>query len=308
MATGAKHGLIDALRAKFGQIRKLDRSLSLFEIGDGTARIYFRYSKIHERKQAFYGLRKADLDKLEGFRSFIFFLWDGQVAPLIVPYSDYEDIFNSTAPAGDGQYKVQVYLQEEGASLYIPKMGRFNVESDFGLERFESLIDSSRMRSVPELTHSQVQTLLGSIGAAKGFDVWVPQNDRANLDWSLSAKFECKGSLPPRFVSVRSVLEEVDVVWMNRGAGDLRALYEVEHSTPIYSGLLRFNDVHLIAPELRVTFGIVANDVRRSVFARQLHRPTFVRSGLNEICTFLEYANVYDWHARTFSPMSERDS
>jgi hypothetical protein len=36
------------------------------------------------------------------------------------------------------------------------------------------------------------------------------------------------------------------------------------------------------------------NDHRRSIFVRQLSRPTFNASGLAEVCTFLEYGNVFD--------------
>ena len=72
----------------------------------------------------------------------------------------------------------------------------------------------------------------------------------------------------------------------------------VEHSTPIYSGLLRFNDVHLMLPDLAIRFGIVSNDPRRALFVRQLGRPTFKASGLKEICTFFEYQNVFGWHQR----------
>lgn len=93
-------------------------------------------------------------------------------------------------------------------------------------------------------------------------------------------------------------MREVDVIWIRKGSNELRALFEVEHSTPIYSGLLRFNDIHLLAPNLRPRFSIVANDYRRSAFARQLNRPTFRTSGLREICTFLEYVDVLGWHSR----------
>jgi len=78
----------------------------------------------------------------------------------------------------------------------------------------------------------------------------------------------------------------------------MKALFEVEHSTPIYSGLLRFNDVHLIAPIPISKFTIVSNDARRSLFARQVNRPTFKTSGLTELCTFLEYVDVFGWHKR----------
>jgi hypothetical protein len=75
-------------------------------------------------------------------------------------------------------------------------------------------------------------------------------------------------------------------------------LFEVEHTTSIYSGLLRFNDVHLVAPDLHPRFSIVANDTRRSLYVRQVNRPTFQRSGLAEVCTFMEYENVLDWYSR----------
>jgi hypothetical protein len=81
-------------------------------------------------------------------------------------------------------------------------------------------------------------------------------------------------------------------------------LFEVEHSTTIYSGLLRFNDIHLAMPALHPRFSIVAEDARRSHFVRQVSRPTFTTSGLNELCTFLDYANVWRWYRRAVQPHS----
>ena len=88
------------------------------------------------------------------------------------------------------------------------------------------------------------------------------------------------------------------MIWLERGAGTLHALFEVEYSTPVYSGLLRFNDILLTAPNLRARFSVVSNDERRSLFTRQLNRPTFRMSKLDEYCTFMEYASVYGWHRR----------
>jgi hypothetical protein len=87
-------------------------------------------------------------------------------------------------------------------------------------------------------------------------------------------------------------------MWIERGAGRLNALFEVEHSTPVYSGLLRFNDVLLVSPQLGARFTVVSNDKRRSLFIRQLRRPTFKFSRLNEYCTFMEYGGVYNWYLR----------
>ncbi len=225
------------------------------------------------------------------------FLWDDQAEPLFVPFSEFEDVFAGLRPASDGQYKVQVYEQGKGTELYIANAGRFNVESYLGWSSLESLVEPPAL-VVPELSHSQVQTLLGGIGVAKGFGIWIPVIDRNKLDWNLTRSFECASSLPATLSSIMAIVEEVDVVWIERGGNRPAALFEVEHTTPIYSGLLRLNDVHLLCPDPNTRLGIVSNSERRSVFVRQLARPTFKASGLAEVCTFLEYDNVFGWHTR----------
>jgi len=297
MANRVKTVIVEELTRRFGAPRKLPNSESLYEIGEGDARVYFRYSKKHPRNRTFFGLRKIDLQALEGHAGILCFFWDGQREPLFIPFAEFEELFAGLTPASDGQYKVQVYEAEGGTELYIANAGRFNVESYMGWSYLESLISTSKS-PFPSLSHVQVQTLLGSIGSAKGFDIWIPPSDRAKLDWSLTPNFSFSKALPAILAPVSEIAQEIDVIWVERGANRPIALYEVEHSTPIYSGLLRFNDVHLTLGNVTLRFGIVSNDDRRALFVRQLSRPTFKASGLREICTFLEYRNVFGWHGR----------
>lgn len=276
---------------------KIEKSQSLYDINDGKVRIYFRYSKRHRGNRSFFGLRKVDMEALQGRNGVICFLWDGQREPLFVPFEDFEDVFASVKPADDGQYKPQIFEMSGGTELYIPHAGRFNVDGYFGLNQLEALKAREEI-PIPDLSHSQVQTLLGSIGARKGFDIWIPPNDRPKLDWKLTNAFTFASELPPSLQDISDVVEEIDVLWLERGACQPAALYEVEHSTPIYSGLLRFNDVQLLLPGKSLRFGIVSNEERRGVFVRQLARPTFRASGLHENCTFLEYRGVYGWHLK----------
>jgi hypothetical protein len=115
MANEIKASFLTELTNRYGSIRRLENSLSLYELGDGAARLYIRYSKVHGKQQTFYGLREEDLREMEGYPSIICFLWDKQSEPLFMPFSDYEEVFQSTTPASDGQYKVQVYLKDDGA-------------------------------------------------------------------------------------------------------------------------------------------------------------------------------------------------
>lgn len=297
MPNQTKSLFLDEVKRRFGVPRKLENSESLYEICEGKGRLYFRYSKKHPRNRTFFGLRKIDLQALEGHVGVICFFWDGQREPLFVPFGEFEDVFATLTPASDGQYKAQVYEQEGGTELYLANAGRFSVESYLGWESIESLIQTAGA-VVPELSHVQVQTLLGGIGAAKGFDIWIPPADRARLDWNLTTAFPFPNSLPAPLMPIREIAEEIDVIWIPPGGSCPAAMYEVEHSTPIYSGLLRFNDVQLMLPNMNLRFGVVSNDERRALFVRQLNRPTFKASGLREICTFLEYRNVFGWHRR----------
>ncbi len=297
MTNPFKKSFLEQLRSKYGQIKQLPNSLSLFEIGDGLARIYVRYSKVHDRNKTFFGLRRDDIKQLEGVNSVICFLWDTQTEPIFVPFIDFEEIFNSLTPASDGQYKVQIYPDEE-TELYIANAGRFNIEGFYGWHILDNLIDKNKIVVMPDLSHSQIQTLIGSIGTIKGYEIWIPLNDRNKLDWSLAEKYVCRSDLPVRYEKVANIIREVDVVWIRRGSSELTAIFEVEHSTPIYSGLLRFNDMYLVEPNLKLKFTIVSNDTRRSIFLRQIGRPTFRMSGLGDICNFMEYRDVYSWFKR----------
>lgn len=296
MGNDLKRDFLATLSEKFGGVRSLPQTQSLYDLGDNLGRVYVRYSKVHSRHRTFFGLRKVDLQQLEGHRSFICFLWDRQKEPLILPFADYEDVFHETTPAGDGQFKVQVFLRDDSTELYIARAGRFNVDAHLGWTAIEKAVRPAQT-GLPPLAHSQIQTLLGAIGAARTFDIWIPPKDREALDWSMSDRFRCLERLPSAYERVDSILQEIDVVWVQRGSSTLAALYEVEHSTPIYSGLLRFNDVHLLFPPVD-RFAIVSNEPRRSLFVKQLKRPTFQRSGLSDICSFLEYSDVYEWHKR----------
>ena len=301
MPSEAKLDFLTNLRERCGRLRKLEGSQSLYDVGDGQARLYIRYSKVHDRGRTFYGLRQEDLRALAGHRSLICFIWNGQREPLLVPYSRYEEVFQSVAPASDGQYKAQVYLQDDGTELYVAQAGRFTVEAHIGWGELDRLLHPTTAVPMPMLSHVQVQTILGALGVVRSYDVWIPPANVGELDWSLTEEFGCRTELPARFEPAMQALQEVDVIWLERGSNQLRALYEVEHSTPIYSGLLRLNDVYLAVAAGQPTYAVVADDNRRSAFVRQVNRPTFRASGLSRVCTFLEYRDVFEWYVRATS-------
>ena len=97
-------------------------------------------------------------------------------------------MFGSLIPASDGQFKCQIY-HDDGLELYIANAGRLGIEGFYGWGKVNGLIEASKTTDVPDFSHSQIQTFIGSIGMMKGYDVWIPMNDRNKLDWSLTDKF-----------------------------------------------------------------------------------------------------------------------
>lgn len=296
MASSRRADFLSSLEGEFGRLNRIGTSVSLFTIRD-KVRVYVRYSKVHKRGSTFFGLRQEDVALLEGFPSFIAFLWDGQREPLLIPYEQFAAAFRSVEPASDGQYKVHIYTNGEGTDLHIVRAGRFGVDSCFGVGELRAAVRGEDEPLPMDFSHHQMQTIVASIGSLTGHAVYIPLNDRAFLDWGIVDRFDLANDIPStgRHAPAAS-LGLIDVLWVHPTRNLLAAAFEIEHSTPIYSGLLRFNDVHIDFKLPRA--GIVADAEREEAFLRQINRRTFRASGLNEVCLFYKYSDIYRWFLR----------
>ena len=71
----------------------------------------------------------------------------------------------------------------------------------------------------------------------------------------------------------------IDVVWVICGTTAIAAAFEVEHSTTIYSGVVRMLDLALsVERDTPMTLFLVAPDARRGEVTAQLQRPAFSRA------------------------------
>jgi type II restriction enzyme len=72
----------------------------------------------------------------------------------------------------------------------------------------------------------------------------------------------------------------IDVIWLDRTTGNVIAAFEVEHTTSIYSGIVRLLDL-AYGNELRTCEGLflVAPDGRENDVLQQIRRPAFSKIG-----------------------------
>jgi hypothetical protein len=89
----------------------------------------------------------------------------------------------------------------------------------------------------------------------------------------------------------RRVMRNIDVMWFRKGAGHPVRFFEIEHSTSVYSGLLRFNDVMIDFP-IPEAFIVGDGDRTKAKFEREVARRTFENSGLRKVTKFLLYDQV----------------
>lgn len=286
--------IYNKIETDFGKLKKVGNGNSLFEISSNGALIYFRYSKLTKKSKlssGFYGLRQEDIKLLSGKKSFICFVWDSFDKSVLLPFSNYEYDFGLFPPSSDGQYKAHILLKNSGTEFYLANVGKFNVDSFIGLNQLYSI--GNQKLKIPQLTHSQIQSLLCCIGVKKGFDLWVPDSDKLKMDNNIVDFGRIRNKLPNYSNDIDNIIAEIDVIWLENSKPV--SFFEVEHSTPIYSGLLRFNDVLLTISGVD-NFNVVADNEREGKFSREIRRPTFRQNKLIDKVTFLDYENIYNWH------------
>jgi predicted RNA-binding protein len=160
-------------------------------------------------------------------------------------------------------------------------------------------------------THEEMQWLLLKLGSDMGLDVWVARNDRNKQYNGVSFQSipKLRKELPRQFdEATNRTIELIDVLWLQKDA--IMAAFEVEHTSSIYSGLLRMSDLISMQPNLRINLYIVAPDDRSDKVIGEVNRPTFARLNppLPKICKFIPYSQLkkeveqIGYRARYISP------
>ena len=126
-------------------------------------------------------------------------------------------------------------------------------------------------------SHSEVQAWLRDLGRALGYGVWMAANDRGRA-WAGGRLGDgCLATLPPAIEASpgADAVRLIDVLWLD-DEGAVTGAFEVEHTTSIYSGIVRLLDLALGTTVARGLF-LVAPDGREGEVAAQLRRPAFSR-------------------------------
>jgi len=139
--------------------------------------------------------------------------------------------------------------------------------------------------------HLRMQWKLIQLGVKSGSKVWIPKSDQQQIFTKyefgdFEKEFAAGIDTPAKYV------ENIDVVWKEEFRID--AAFEIENTTVIYSGLLRFSDLKIIAPNSNYPLFIVAPQSKRNRLVEQIKRPTFKKLDFGNKVKFLPYEVVND--------------
>ncbi len=142
-------------------------------------------------------------------------------------------------------------------------------------------------------THTEVQGWLRDLGLALGFQVWIATNDRGRAYADGKLGDGCLDTLPEAIGNMPGgdAVRLIDVLWIENDTGHAAGAFEVEHTTSIYSGIVRLLDLALGAPDSAKGLFLVAPDNREAQIRAQLARPAFRRVGDLRV-RFLPYGEL----------------
>lgn len=173
---------------------------------------------------------------------------------------------------GSGRYPAPPQRDDEVAgAAWQEDLAKVREQTVKERKQIESARDNDR-------THTEVQGWLRDLGLALGFDVWIAANDRTRTIGGGRLGDGCLESLPAALAECAGAdaIRLIDVLWLERGSARVAAGFEVEHTTSIYSGIVRLLDLALgSSGEATRGLFLVAPDDREKDVRAQIHRPAF---------------------------------
>ena len=198
-------------------------------------------------------------------------------------YDQYDDLYSILLLLKQGRpYYEKPKTEELSENINSVKEGYASVEP-------EDVADAVNSAELSD--HVRMQWKLIGLGIKCGAKVWVPVGDQSRISrnynfTNFEENFAAGLDTQTRYV------ENIDVVWKEEFRID--AAFEIENTTAIYSGLLRFADLAIVAPNTVYPFFIVAPREKRNRLEEQLKRPVFKKLQLSGKVRYLSYEAVDD--------------
>jgi hypothetical protein len=204
---------------------------------------------------------------------------------------------------GDGEFLERLLLEQTSTRRSYPlQPAELDAHRVQQVKRVDGVVavtvpsdEEAEEHPKPSRDSIRIQADLARLGELMRYRIWLPKGDRSRV-------LECwtpeEGSLIDRLplnydeTTLRTI-EQIDVIWLKGRA--IQRAFEVEHSTAVYSGLLRMADLLALQPNMNIALHIVAPGERRDKVLNEIRRPVFSlidTQPLAERCTFIAYESL----------------
>lgn len=167
------------------------------------------------------------------------------------------------------------------------------------LESFD--IKKGKEKKAEEFNHSYFQGLLVEIGNMRGFETFVPRQDKSKL--FLNKPLGKISTLETVYLfsydDFVKRAKTIDVIWFNERKMP-SSFFEVEHSTDIYNSLIKFSDLQ----DFYSNYCIVADLARKREFESKIAVNVF-KNVKNRI-SFMSYDDLSEIHTNTYKSLKSQ--
>lgn len=134
-----------------------------------------------------------------------------------------------------------------------------------------------------EFTHSFYQGIVAHIGNIRGFDTFIPAQDKNKFFVKTPLKEIVTLHKLPNFTyeNIVNITKNIDIVWINH-RNLPNSLFEVEHSTDFKNSLNKFYELQ----DFRANFFIVADKARQRQFNEIISKSIY-----KDIKSFVKFAD-----------------
>lgn len=176
---------------------------------------------------------------------------------------------------GSGRFVIPALTDPNGA------LQAWEVRTETILQHLKEQAGKLKQEDEKERTHCEIQAWLRDMGKGLGYDVWIAANDRGRAHEGVELGTGCLGCLPEDIMATGAgdAIRLIDVLWLSSETKKVVAAFEVEHSTSIYSGIIRMLDLALSHSDFTTSaeLFLVAPDTREKDVRYQIQRPAFRR-------------------------------
>lgn len=156
-----------------------------------------------------------------------------------------------------------------------------------------TLEPSLRMDKLPEapseITHDNVLLMLARLGMYARCSVHIGKTEQNRNPKLAKLSTPTLRVLPLKSETIK-VVEQIDVLWLRENM--IVMAFEVEETTPVYSGLARFSDLVKSMPNIRIKAYIVAPKSKTKKIIHEFNRATFKDLARKEKWGYILYHDI----------------